>query len=172
MKRNIFVLFFLIIGGILFSSFQFHSIFSSKNLITEFYIDTLNPVLTKKGKLGASGYFIQKPVDCIENVIMESVNERTYSIEPRESKEQLFHGSCNIVVDQIYDSRMKSHADETSFADTILGKIITVKQYLKDNMICREGEIINGKDFIFFYCTGVTQWELRKYYYVAKSLSK
>jgi hypothetical protein len=172
MKRIISSLLLALIGGIILSSFHSISFHARKITIEKNLLDTTIPIKTVRGKLGATGYYIQKPTDCIENIIREDVNERSYSIYAREPKDRAFHGSCMITVDQSYFPRVTQRTNERIIRDTILDKVISVKEFMRDNFICCEGEIATGQDFIYFNCEGTTQWELHKFYNVAKSLSK
>jgi hypothetical protein len=148
---------------------------------------TINPdssenIRTIRARLGTSPFYVQKPEDCIENIYSENAATHSgyYFIEARKRKPNTVNGRCSFILDKQYVPRLQVHPGETSFTDSVCGKIVTVKEYTntitlsnqpKVTELVREFQLNVSGTFIWIVCSGANQDELAKYYRVAKSLS-
>ena len=152
---------------ILFSSFSVHIPASEKPVPQP---DSVY-VKTMRARLGKTSFYVQKPEDCIENVLQESSVEKVFIISPRNKQYSEFSGNCIIAIDNRYIQRISVQKDETSFRDSIMGRSVTVKEYHKGGEIIRETEFNMNGSFFYFHCSGYSEAELEKYYAVALSFS-
>ncbi len=134
-----------------------------------------------RARLGKTIFYVQKPQDCIENELSNFSNEINFIIQGRTNPANTLYGSCSICIEQTYYSRLKLQSGETTFRDTILGRAVTVKQYskfidlknvAKGTQIVREFELATNGSFFWVNCTGYSNFEINKFYNVARSLSR
>ncbi len=169
-----------IIGEIFLSSFQAETIQSSKLYSKIFQTDSTIVSPTVRTRLGKSQFYVEKPIDCIENILMEAWNESDYEIKLRKKTPRVMNGYCSITTDQNYVPRLSLKNGELVFIDTVLKQPVTVKEYSKTVSIqnysngtelIREFELSVNGIFIFVQCSGFSKAELEKYYAIGKSLS-
>ena len=122
---------------------------------------------TIHARLGTSKYYIDKPVDCIENVEMEKDYENYYEIYPKNHNS----GVSRFVFDKTYQSRKTVKTGEINFTDIILDKSVSVQEYKNGDYINRDIEFVINGEFIWLECSAKTKEELEKYYSILKSLS-